>query len=153
MDFKEIKRLVELVEEASISHLSLDENGTKIEIKKEISGTTSVVMPQAIQPQPVIPNQAPAAPAAEAPAPKVDSNLIEIKAQMVGTYYNSPNPESPPFLNVGDRIEKGQVLCIIEAMKLFNEIESEESGIVKEICVSNEQSVEFGKVLFRISKE
>ena len=154
MDFNEIKKLIELVENASISHLSLDENGTKIEIKKEFAQTTSVVLPQ----------HAPIASPAQAPiaVPKTsvenkieeeDDNTVNITAQMVGTYYNSPSPDAPPFVKVGDKIEKGKVICIIEAMKLFNEIESDISGIVKEICVNNEQAVEFGQILFKLHKE
>ena len=154
MDFNEIKKLIELVENASISHLSLDENGTKIEIKKEFAQTTSVVLPQ----------HAPIASPAQAPiaVPKTsvenkieeeDDNTVNITAQMVGTYYNSPSPDAPPFVKVGDKIEKGKVICIIEAMKLFNEIESDISGIVKELCVNNELAVEFGQILFKLHKE
>ena len=151
MDFNEIKKLIELVENASISHLSLDENGTKIEIKKEIAQTTSVVLPQSAQVAP----QAQAAPITtpENNTQENDDNTINITAQMVGTYYNSPSPDAPPFIKVGDKIEKGKVICIIEAMKLFNEIESDISGVVKEICVSNEQAVEFGQILFKLHKE
>ena len=155
MDFKDIKRLVELVESSTINHLSLDEDGTKIEIKKESVSTTSVVLPQHIQPAPVAPVAA-AAPTPTSPtdsAAPVDDNLTDIKAEMVGTFYQSPTPDSPAFVKVGDRIEKGTVLCVIEAMKLFNEIESEVSGVIKEICVNNEQAIEFGQTLFRISPE
>ena len=152
MDFKEIKRLVELVETAGISHLNLDENGTKIEIKKEVSSTTSVVLPQNVPATPAVAPIAPAATPVQAAPEQQADNLIDIKAQMVGTYYHSPTPDSPPFVKVGDKIDKGSVLCIIEAMKLFNEIESEESGEIAEICVVNEQAVEFGQTLFRIKK-
>ena len=81
-----------------------------------------------------------------------NKNLTEIKAQMVGTFYQSANPESPAFVKVGDKIEKGKVICIIEAMKLFNEIEAEEDGVIEEICVPNESAVEYGQTLFLIKK-
>ena len=149
MNYKELKRLVSLVEEANISHLSIDENGTKIEIKKESSvAPVSYTAPQQTYTVPAV------SPTPETPAPATPTatHLKEITAQMVGTFYDSPNPESPPFVKVGDSIQKGTILCIIEAMKLFNEIEAEESGIIEEICVSPEQSVEFGQPLFRIKQ-
>ena len=154
MDLKELEKLVALVENAGISHLSIDENGTKIEIKKEPAPSYQMTLP-AQSPAPV---QAAAPVAPTAPvvssdsAPAKDENLIEIKAQMVGTFYASSSPDSPPFVKVGDTISSGQVVCVIEAMKLFNEIESEVSGVVEQICVSNEQAVEFGQTLFLLRK-
>ena len=152
MDYKELKRLVELVENAGISHLSIDENGSKIEIKKELQGQTSVVLPQAPVAAPVA---AAPAPAAAEPAEKSasnDPNVIEIKAQMVGTFYQSSSPDAPPFVKVGSKVNVGSPLCVIEAMKLFNEIESEHAGTIEEVCVSNEQAVEFGQTLFLLRK-
>lgn len=150
MDFKELEKLVTLVENAGISHLSIDENGTKIEIKKEASPSYQMTVPaQAPVAQPQVAPAAinePAAPAAK------DENLIEVTAQMVGTFYTSSSPEAAPFVKVGDVISPGQVICVIEAMKLFNEIESEVSGVIEQICVSNEQSVEFGQTLFILRK-
>ena len=152
MDFKELEKLVALVENAGISHLSIDENGTKIEIKKEVSPSYQMTLPaqapvaqQLVAPAPVATNE-PAAPAAK------DENLIEVKAQMVGTFYTASSPDAAPFVKVGDSVSSGQVICVIEAMKLFNEIESEVSGVVEQICVSNEQSVEFGQTLFILRK-
>ena len=152
MEYKELKKLVELVENAAITHLSIDENGTKIEIKKEIQETQSVVLPQTVS-APVVQAaaQAPLEQASKEEAQK-NKNLTEIKAQMVGTFYQSANPESPAFVKVGDKIEKGKVICIIEAMKLFNEIEAEEDGVIEEICVPNESAVEYGQTLFLIKK-
>lgn len=155
MDFKEIKKLVELVEDAQISHLGLEEDGVKIEIKKEFGNqTTSVVMPAAAAP---LPQAVPAMPQAATPVPEQqspeasNSNLIEIKAQMVGTFYDSPNPDSPAFVKEGDTIKSGQILCIIEAMKLFNEIESEVNGTIEKVCAKVGDSVEFGQVLFLVN--
>ena len=153
MEYKELKKLVELVENAAITHLSIDENGTKIEIKKEIQETNSVVLPQAAVATPIAQPPVAAAVEQQEPAAKPkDKNVIEIKAQMVGTFYHSANPDSPPFVKVGDTIKKGSVICIIEAMKLFNEIEAEEDGIIEEICVPNESAVEYGQPLFLIKK-
>jgi acetyl-CoA carboxylase biotin carboxyl carrier protein len=97
---------------------------------------------------------APAAPAAApAPAAAAHSNWIEVKSPMVGTYYRSPAPEAPPYVERGTRVGKGDTLCIIEAMKLMNEMESEVSGVVREICVENAEPVEYGQVLFRIEPD
>ena len=82
-----------------------------------------------------------------------DLNLHEVKAPLVGTYYSSPKPTDPPFINVGDKINKGDTICIIEAMKIFNEIESDVNGIVKEICVDNGNPVEFDQIIVKISVE
>lgn len=153
MDLKEIKRLITIVEEAQISHFSIEEDGIKIEVKKELTGGMSVTLPQQVvaqqlMPQPVQSVQ-PAAAAASAPKEDVVEGTA-VKSQMVGTFYITPSPESPPFVKVGERVEKGQVLCIIEAMKLFNEIESDVAGVVEKICVSNASPVEFGQSLFII---
>lgn len=152
MDLKEIKRLVQLVEEANISHLSIDSDGTKIEIKKELGQAT---FPQHYQTHAI--HHAPAAPAlapvaAETPVDS-EANLTPIKAQMVGTFYASPSPDAPQYVKVGDRIKEGQVICIIEAMKLFNEIEADHSGVVEKICVSSGNAVEFGQLLFLVRPE
>jgi acetyl-CoA carboxylase biotin carboxyl carrier protein len=94
---------------------------------------------------------APAAgPAAEAPAAPAPSSLVEIKSPMVGTFYRSPAPEAPSYAEVGSRVAKGQTLCILEAMKLMNELESDVAGTVREVCVENGEPVEYGQVLFRI---
>lgn len=154
MDLKKIKQLINLVEEAKISHFSIEEKGIKIEIDKESS-----FAPQ-ISTQPTHPvQQSITLPSTESQSnaqPKVEDKssveegVVEIKAQMVGTFYQSSGPDSDPFVSVGDTLTKGKVICIIEAMKLFNEIESEITGTVTEICVENESPVEFGQVLFKV---
>ncbi len=153
MDLKEIKRVIQMVEEAQISHLSLEMDGIKIEVKKELASANGVthhvmlpqhhVAPHIPQPETPLPSQ-PALPA----IPKADENCVAIKSQMVGTFYDTPKPGSPPFVKVGDSIKTGQVLCIIEAMKLFNEIESERAGVIEKVCVENGSPVEFGQDLF-----
>src|SRR6185437_6904178 len=92
----------------------------------------------------------PAMAPAPAPAPAPVSNLVEVKSPMVGTFYKSPEPGAEAYIKVGSRVTTGQVVCIIEAMKIMNEIESEVQGVVREVCVENAQPVEFGQVLFRL---
>ncbi len=155
MDLKEIKRLIEIVEEAKISHFNIEVENMKIEIKKEFGSHSNVA--------PMIIPHAPMQMAAPAPSavssgeversvelPKKDDKLIPIKSQMVGTFYTAPGPDSPLYATVGDRIEIGKVVCVIEAMKLFNEIESEVAGVVEKICVPNATPVEYGQDLFLI---
>jgi acetyl-CoA carboxylase biotin carboxyl carrier protein len=144
MDFKKIKKLVSLVETSDISSLCVEENNLKIEIKREL-GTA----PPAAQVQPKIQIEAPAPVENQ---PEKASDLIEIKSPMVGTFYTSPNPESPPFVSKGSRITSGEIVCIIEAMKLFNEIESDISGTIEKVCVENGAPVEFNQPLFLVKK-
>ena len=150
MDLKKIQRLIRIVEDANISHFSIDEDGSKIEIKKELPQTVSAPVstfhiPASPQ-SPSIPPQD----ASEPTPPSVDPSLTPINAQMVGTFYTSASPDAAPFVKIGDSISKGQTLCIIEAMKLFNEIESDVDGVIAEICVKNGETVEFGQPLFYI---
>ena len=151
MDLSQIKKIIQLVEKAQISHLSVEQEGLKVEVKKELSGDTSVVLPRPVQVE--VPTQAavPAEVASEAVVEDSHLNVcIEIKAEMVGSFYTSSSPENPPFVRVGDVIKKGQVICIVEAMKLFNEIESEVDGVIEKICVENGAPVEFGQTLFLV---
>ena len=154
MDLKEIKRLIAIVQNADISHFSIDEDGTKIEIKKE-SNIAQPVATMAIPSMPQTPSQVPTTPTPSnelpADADSDDTNgLTPITAQMVGSFYTAASPEATPFVKVGDTIKKGQIICIIEAMKLFNEIESEVDGVIEKICLNNGDSVEFGQTLFLI---
>lgn len=151
MDLKQIKNLVKLVEDAEISHLCVEQDGLKIEVKKE----TQAVQVQVPAPAPaVIPTPADVSVSPiQDQAPAAERQFTEIKAEMVGTFYASPNPESDPFVRVGSRIKSGDIIYIIEAMKLFNEVESEWNGTIQEICVKNGESVEFGQTLFKISQD
>ena len=154
MDHKEIKRLIQMVEEANISHLSLEQEDLKIEIKKEFQPqqTQQSIQIQQPTPLPTPQNTAPSPTEQTAPETAQNKNLTEIKAQMVGTFYSASTPESPPFVKIGDTIKKGSTLCIIEAMKLFNEIESDIDGTIEEICVKNGDPIEFGKTLFLVKE-
>jgi acetyl-CoA carboxylase biotin carboxyl carrier protein len=158
MDLKEIRQLIKMVETADISEFEIEEKGNKIRISKAIpsnSNSEMHVMP-AMMPQ--MPQAVPAAPAAPAPtdsAPetkKSNENLVEVRSPMVGTFYRSPSPDSDPYTEIGKTIKPGDTLCIVEAMKLMNEIEAEVAGKVVEILVENAQPVEYNQVLFLVEK-
>ena len=179
MNEKEIQRLIQLVENSSIGELEVSRWGKKVRISKFPTATYPAVQPPAVQPPPPqpaanlhvtvpatpevtqsqpLPQPQPivAKPAPAAPAPPVEqktSGLIEIKSPMVGTFYRAPSPDSDPYVEVGDVIAPGQVLCIIEAMKLMNEIEAEVNGRIVEILVENTQPVEYNQVLFRVENQ
>ncbi|MBD3258626.1 acetyl-CoA carboxylase biotin carboxyl carrier protein [candidate division GN15 bacterium] len=167
MNEKYIKQLIRLVEESDIDSLEVSSWGRKVRINKRPSaesnghGDTSAVVPVASAAPPPAPAAAPPAPApaptetpAEPSAPTADNkkkgSLVEVKSPMVGTFYQAPAPDADPYVSVNEKITSGQVVCIVEAMKLMNEIESEVSGRVVEICVENAQPVEFGQTLYVI---
>lgn len=155
MDIKEIQELIKFVAKSGVSEVSIDRKDFKITIKA--TGSAPVVVNasipaaapvQQIAAAPVA--ASPAAPAA-APAPAAEaSNLITIKSPMIGTFYRSSSPDKPSFVNVGDEVGPGKVVCIIEAMKLFNEIESEVSGKIVKILVDNASPVEYDQPLFLV---
>ncbi len=162
IDLEFLRGLIEAVDGSGIDSLEISRGGTRIRIAKT-PPPAPVAAPSAAPAHPAVeyavPAAAPApsapaapAPAAEAPIP-ARSNLVEIKSPMVGTYYRAPAPEAPPYVEVGTRVSKGQTLCILEAMKLMNELESEVSGVVREINVENAEPVEYGQVLFRIEPD
>ena len=137
LGLQDIRTLIEMIEGSSIGELSFESGTTRISLKK------GVAQPLATAPS-VIPSVA-----VTAPEPKVLAGY-QVKAPMVGTFYSAPSPDSAPYVQVGDRVEVGQPLCIIEAMKLMNEIEAEASGVVREVLAKNAQSVEFGQPLFTL---
>lgn len=151
MDLRKLKTLIDLVAESGIAELEITEGEGKVRIVKFAQGGQVGVM-SGVQPYPVAP-QAPAAAPAEAPvvpaAPAAPQGHV-VKSPMVGTFYRAPNPGSPSFVEVGQSVKEGDPLCIIEAMKLLNEIEADKAGVVKEILVENGQPVEFGQPLFVI---
>jgi len=157
MDLRKLKTLIDLVQNSGISELEISEGDEKIRIAKQLaaSATTLVSMPAAMaaapQPGAVPPaptSGMPAAPVAPAEPAAPAGQLV--KAPMVGTFYRAGSPGAPAFAEVGQAVKKGDTLCIIEAMKLMNEIESEFDGVVKEILVENGQPVEFDQPLFVI---
>jgi acetyl-CoA carboxylase biotin carboxyl carrier protein len=153
MDIKQIQDLIKFVAKSGVNEVSIEEQDFKITIKTT-QETTYVAAPQVVH-TPAVPATATApaqaAPAA-APAPALsnESNYITVKSPMIGTFYRSSSPDKPSFANVGDEISAGQVVCIIEAMKLFNEIESEVSGRIVKVLVDNAQPVEYDQPLFLV---
>lgn len=154
MDIKEIQELIKFVAKSGVSEVSIDRKDFKITIKAAgnapmyVNATLPAAAP--VQQMAAAPMAAaPAAPAA-APAAAEASNLITIKSPMIGTFYRSSSPDKPSFVNVGDEIGTGKVVCIIEAMKLFNEIESEISGKIVKILVDNASPVEYDQPLFLV---
>jgi len=160
MDFKQIQELVKMVNKSNISELSIEQDKFKITIKQKDNETQQVIAvptmaaPVQAVPQAVAAVQVPvSAPAAEAQKPAADvkaDNLVTIKSPMIGTFYRSPGPDKPSFVNVGDEVSAGKVVCIIEAMKLFNEIESEVSGKIVKILVDDASPVEYDQPLYLV---
>ena len=154
MDLRKLKTLIDLVSESGISELEVNEGEDRVRIVNAGSSAPAGQVVYAAAPAPV--QAAPAvnaAPVATAPATEeapAESGFVA-RSPMVGTFYRAPNPESPNFVNVGDTVKVGQTLCIIEAMKLLNEIESEKDGVIKQILCENGQGVEFDQPLFIIA--
>ncbi len=149
MDIKEIQELIKFVAKSGVSEVSIDRKDFKITIKAQGNAPTVVNMQAA--PMPIA--AAPVAAAAHAPVAPVaneNANLITIKSPMIGTFYRSGSPDKPSFVNVGDKIGPGNVLCVIEAMKLFNEIESEVSGKIVKILIDNASPIEYDQPLFLV---
>ncbi|RNI22534.1 acetyl-CoA carboxylase biotin carboxyl carrier protein [Rufibacter latericius] len=160
MKAKEIQELIDFIAKSGLNKVDIETEEFKISVEREASqkvkfvqGASPAPAPAALPAAPAAPAlpQAPAAPAAPAqPAADDTSKYLTIKAPMIGTLYRSANPESPAFVNVGDEVQKGQVICIIEAMKLFNEIESEISGRIVKVLVDNASPVEYDQPLFLV---
>lgn len=149
MDLRKLKTLIDLVAESGIAELEITEGEGKVRIVK-FSQTPQVVQAPAAAPVVAAPTveAAPAAAAAPAAPPAPEGHVV--KAPMVGTFYRAPNPGAPPFVEVGQTVKEGDALCIIEAMKLLNEIEADKAGVIKEILVENGEPVEYGQPLFVI---
>ena len=145
-DIKQVKELIELMEKHGLVEIEVQQEGRKIRLRKE---PAAQVAPPA-QPPPKD-SHVPGPP--EEPARTQSPGLREIRSPMVGTFYRAPSPDADPFVEVGDSVREGDVLCIIEAMKVMNEIRAECSGIIEEILVENGQPVEYGEVLFLIRPE
>jgi len=160
MDVKDIKRLLDALAASEVREFSYETDEYKLNVKRglEVVTVAPTVSAQALAPaEPVAATQggapsstAAASTEASSEAPETPAHWVEVTAPIVGTFYAAPAPESPDYVKVGDRVEAGAVLCIIEAMKLMNEIEAETSGVVREVLVRNEDPVEYGQVLFRI---
>lgn len=160
MDLRKLKTLIDLVADSDIAELEVTEGESKVRIAKtsSVQGQTVVMQPQQIMPQQYIQpsvampqvNVATQVIAAEAAAAPAEPAGNVVKSPMVGTFYSAPAPGNPPYVEVGSSVKQGDTLCIIEAMKLLNEIEADTSGVVKQILVENGEPVEFGQPLFVI---
>ena len=154
-----IKKLIRLVEESEIESLEISSWGRKIKITQKMAAGSNGHSPQTVAfaasapppPAPPAPTAAPQTPVEPAAAPADNiGNLVEIKSPMVGTFYEAPSPDADPYVSLNEKITNGQVVCIVEAMKLMNEIESEVSGRVVKILAENAKPVEFGQALYLI---
>jgi acetyl-CoA carboxylase biotin carboxyl carrier protein len=153
MDIRKIRRLIDMLEGSDISEIEVSEGEETVKIRR--GSMEPVVQQVQAAPQAAPAPQAPAAPAQAQPAaaePEPETGLT-VEAPMVGTFYRAPTPEAEPYVREGDRVNVGDTLCIIEAMKLFNEIESEHAGTVKKIMAENAQPVEYGEPLFIIEPD
>ena len=162
IDLEFLRGLIGAVDESGIDSIEISRGGTRIRIAKTpppAPVSAAAAPAAAVSYAPAAEASRPAAaPAAGAPsadsgaaaAAPPRSNLVEVKSPMVGTFYRSPAPEAPAYVEVGSRVSRGQTLCILEAMKLMNELESDLAGTVREVCVENGEPVEYGQVLFRI---
>ncbi len=163
MNIQEIRQLIRIVEKSGIDELELEEEGRKIRIRKnqnnvvvaapQNGSNVAYAMPPAVPPAQTAPAPAPApAASGEGEATTDSDKYYEVRSPMVGTFYRAPAPDAAPYVEVGDMVSPGQTLCIIEAMKLMNEIQSEVSGKIAKILVENAQPVEYNQVLFLIEK-
>jgi len=161
MNQKELKELIEFLIEKDIAEFELERGDVKVRIKRGAEHAVSplhatpALVPVPIVASPVVTNSSAAVASAAAPSakeatPAAEDHLHMVKSPIVGTFYESPSPGSPPFVKVGDKIEAGQVLCIVEAMKLMNEIESDVAGEIVKKLVNNGQPVEYGQELFAV---
>lgn len=150
MDLRKLKTLIDLVSESGVAELEITEGEDRVRIVNR-NGAAPVQVHQPVTVAQPMPVPVPAPEVAPAPAPTAPQQTdTPLTSPMVGTFYRAPSPGADPFVKVGDTVKKGQVVCIIEAMKLLNEVEADMDGTVKEVCVENGQPVEFGQSLFII---
>lgn len=150
MDIKKLKEILKIVEKTDFSEIEIVEKDWRLRVGRNSGQTQVISYPSVSMPAPVA---APVAPAAGAAAPAKaaeEPKGMIVTSPFVGTFYRAPGPDSPPFVDVGQKVQKGQTICIVEAMKLMNEIESDFDGKIAEIYVTNGQPVEFGEKLFRV---
>jgi len=149
MELDELKSIIEMLKESDITDLQVETEGYKVRLKRE-KIVTSFDIPRATHHAPPVAASAPAVAPRAHEEEQDNQGLVTVTAPLVGTFYRAGTPESPSFVEEGDRVKKGQVICIVEAMKLMNEIESEVSGVVVKCLVDNGQPVEYGEPLFLV---
>ncbi|MDE2875143.1 MAG: acetyl-CoA carboxylase biotin carboxyl carrier protein [Gemmatimonadota bacterium] len=155
MDIDFVESLIRMLDESSLDNLEIRRGGTRIRLSKSAGGNAAASISPANN---AAPDAAPAVAAAppleeQAPSPPAgptSADLVEVTSPMVGTFYRAPSPEAAPYVEAGSTVAAGDVLCVIEAMKLMNELECEAAGRIVEICVDNAEPVDFGQVLFRV---
>ena len=154
IDLDFLERLIKALDDSSVDSLEIERGGTRVRLAKTPPvSATPVAMAAPVMPALAPPVGAPVATEVSATTPEpapASSNLLEVTSPMVGTFYRAPAPDAPSYADVGSKVSPGDTLCIIEAMKLMNELECEVSGTIAEICIEDAQPVEFGQVLFRV---
>jgi len=153
LDLERLRELITLMEKHDLSEVDLQNGEQRCRLRRGPQNVNVMAAPQGYMPQPQMPIAAPAAqaaPAPAAPAAPVNDGTIVIKSPTVGTFYSAPSPDDPPFLKVGSTVKPDTVVCLIEAMKVYNQITAEVSGTVTEVLVNNADAVEFGQPLFRV---
>ena len=151
MDLRKLKTLIELVESSGIAELEIEEGEERVRITRAVANTPASAGPPVTLPAGSVQAAGPTPPPAPAPSEPIEAEGHQVKSPMVGTFYRSASPGAKPFVEVGDAVQVGDTLCIIEAMKLMNEIESDKSGVVKQVLAENGQPVEFGQPLVVIA--
>ena len=154
VDLKTLRQLIKLMVDNDLTELDIQAEGGPVKLKRNSQGTVTHMVPSGIaQPAPMHTASAPASPAGTAPQAAPADNGVTIDSPMVGTFYTASSPDAKPFANVGDRVDEDTVVCIIEAMKVFNEIKAEVSGTIEKVLVENGQAVEFGQPLFTVKPD
>lgn len=150
-DLDRLRQLIEMMEQHGVTEVTLRRANERWHLRRGPQEVVQAAQPAAYVPQPAVPAPAaPASPAEQRPAEPAPSSGLTIKSPTVGTFYSSPSPDDPPFVTVGSRVQPDTIVCLVEAMKVFNQIPAEVSGIISEVLVQNGDSVEFGQPLFRV---
>jgi acetyl-CoA carboxylase biotin carboxyl carrier protein len=157
LDLKQIKQIIDLMKRSELTEFAVEEEGFKLKIRRGHNGTPVVTSnggppPSALAESAAGPAPTPASPAVASGDDKEEPGITFIKSPMVGTFYRSPSPESPPFVEANAKVSENTVVCIIEAMKIMNEIQAEAKGTILDILIENGQPVEYGQRLFRIKQ-
>jgi len=152
MDIRKVKKLIELLDDSGIAEIEITEGEESVRISRYSAHAPVAAAPMVAAAPVAAPAAAPAVATAAAPAEVPEEDGFEVTAPMVGTFYSSSSPGAAPYIQVGDRVNEGDTLCIIEAMKMMNQIEADVSGVVKSIRIQNGEPVEFGQVLFVIDQ-
>jgi len=152
MDIRKVKKLIELLDESGIAEIEITEGEESVRISRYAQSVAAAPMPVAAAPMAAVPAAAAAAPASPLVAAEPEEDGFEVTAPMVGTFYAASSPGAAPYVQVGDRINEGDTLCIIEAMKMMNQIEADVSGVVKSIRLQNGEPVEFGQTMIVIDQ-